>query len=135
MCREWRGKIVKEGFQTERISGGVVFSANQFGSKLVKTIKRFVCQSGTAHHANGVAAMFVGDRVQFYCNAADGFIPGCGDQLATLFVPDERRANSLLVIYKRMSETTLNAKKLSVEPVDVAVTRDDTHQLATAGTK
>src|SRR6266478_1043195 len=107
MCCKRRSKIIEEWFQTERISGRIVFSTNQFGGELLKTIKRFVCQTGTAHHANSIAAMFVGNRVQLFCDAADGLIPGCGNELATLFVPDERRANSLFVIYKRMPETTL----------------------------
>src|SRR6266550_1617348 len=63
---------------------------------------------------------------------ANRFIPGCGNQPAAFLVPNQRRANSLLMIDEGMAEATFDTKELAVKAIYIAIARHDSHQLVAA---
>ena len=74
-------------------------------------------------HADRVAPMFLRNLIKTRRYLPNRFIPRRGNQLAALFVTDHRRANAGLVIDERMPEAALDAEKLTIDSVDVAIAR------------
>src|SRR6266567_5476170 len=74
--------------------------------------------------------MSFGYGAEFLCREPNGFVPGRRDQPAAFLITNQRRANSLFMVHKRMTETALDTKKLAIQSAYVAVARDNTHQFA-----
>src|SRR5687768_5320155 len=108
-------EIVEEGLEREGIGRSVVFSADCFCRKLAEAIESFIGQSRATHHSHRRPAMLFLNHLKFGRGYADGLVPRCRDQPAALFVSDHRRANACLVIYERVSEPSLDAKKLAIQ--------------------
>src|SRR5882672_3411631 len=132
MRRQRRAEIVEKRLQTVDVGGRVVPRSDQLGRKLVEHVVRFVRDTRTANHAECIRSVRIDNRVEFLRDVADSFIPGSRDQSATLLVTNERRANARLVVNERMTEAALDAEKLAIEAVNIAVARHDAQQLVAA---
>src|SRR5207244_4350100 len=81
-----------------------------------------------------VPAISFGNYVKPLRREANRFVPGRRDQLAA-FLTNQGRAKALLVIDERVPKAAFDAEKLAVEPIDIAIARNDAHQLVASRTK
>jgi hypothetical protein len=127
MGGEWAAKIIEEWFQTKRLGSGVVRSSYQLPRKLVQRVIRFIGKARTADDADRVAAVSVDDGIELLSDMANGVVPCRRDQLAVLLVANQRRANACFVVHEGVAKAALDAEKLSVNSIDIAIARHDAH--------
>ena len=135
MRRERPTKIVEERCQTEGVRNRVVLRADNFGREFLQRVKRFVGDARTANDSNRVPAISFGNYVKPLRREANRFVPGRRDQLAALLITNQGRVNALFVIDERMPKAAFDAEKLAVESIDIAIARNDAHQLVASRTK
>src|SRR5438132_10630901 len=109
MRRQPAAETFKEWLETESVGDSLVFCLDDFGCELSQTIERLVRQTRAADNGKRITTVCVHKLVQLFGGEANGFVPGSGDQLTALLVANQRRANSFLVVDKRMAETAFDA--------------------------
>src|SRR3989442_741930 len=132
MSGQERAEIVEERLQAKRIRNCVVLSPHQLGCKLVEQVVCFVCNSWAAHDCQSVTTMSIDYRIELLGHVTNSFVPRGRNQPAAFLIANERSADAFLMVHKRMAKAALDAEKLSIESINVAVAGHDPHQLAAA---
>src|SRR6266850_2702517 len=132
MSGQKRAEVVEERLQTKGIRSCVVVRPHQLGCKLIEQVVCFVCNARAAHDCQSVTTMSVDYRIELLGHVTNSLIPGGRNQLAAFLVANQRRADALFMVHKRMAKAAFDAEKLAIESVNVAVAGHDAHQLAAA---
>src|SRR5215472_5869784 len=128
-------ELLEERRQRESVADGEMLRADDLSGELSQHVEGFVGQSRAADDGDRVAAVLLGDLIESLGHMPDRVIPGGGHQPAALLVTNQRRANAILVIDKRMSKATFDTEELAVDAVDIAIARHHAHQFTAAGTE
>ena len=115
-----KGDVVLDHIRLDRPK--LVLERTTDGWNLAHLIK-----ARTPDNRYSISAELIGDLIQTLRGEANRLVPGCGNQLPTFLVTNQRSAQSSFVIYKRMCEATFDAKEFAVQSVHITITGDYAH--------